>query len=1030
MENHILVGVGGTGGKILKAFRKRLFAEFTDDQLAKLPISFVYVDSSNEMMNREDVTWRVLGKNAIFNDNQFVNIKGISLNEVFASPSSFPGLKGFIGDPEVMKKTLGEVGAAAAQKRRAGRILFASNIDKYINALTAQYNRVNDITHATRTNIHIFTGLAGGTGSGSVIDLVSQTRMIPQFREGLSGDGKTGTSIVLYCMTPEITPPAKCDAGRYHANGYAALMELNALMIKKYIPHDVTGKNDRLNLEKVAKVVDGCIVYSNVNENGLSVESHEQLPALVSDFVFNRVFLPYNNNTEEFLRSYSFENINDWDKEKNEKSKEGVVDYVRSKTVSSFGIKRIMIPEEEITEYFTFNLGRQALLQMRYNNWADDMGYRDTPANVDFHSEVKEPENWNKWRISDKHLMLNQPILNSDIAGKYKWPSFNDYWVNAIDAWTDQARSAAMPLNELEKFCNEGYSKFFRKVGVAEFFEGKTRAKEEHANEIVEIVEKQLFDKWASGDYSLYNLQQFVDRLKELVDDRRKSFETKISQTSQALDQLEQARVLNRSEWENLGLIGGLIKKNKIIQQHATILQQIYIKRTEMEGMTFAMGLLASLFTKFNQLRSRIDQFVATMEAAFKHTEAQIGSRCQDNGGLDDTKQSIIRFYKRGEVVNFTQEVIRDKNRQKGVAAEMREALISTIGTERSFVRANAQIDKDQIAEILDTTIRRKAIAIHNDLRQEEHEKLIGRNIMEQLSEIFQSDDQLHSFAKDVVEKSGVYSVFDPTEIKRAVKNNEVPSVGRNIMRKIVFINLPEAKGNEQVMKFSSKFKQALIDSVEAGIQVKIDETGSRKNEITILTIAYCFPLRTLRDLRFMEERYLEAINNPNTGRENRTVLHTEGTGEQFPNLFMAHEASASEIREQYTKYLIAAYAIGHIRYADREDGTGLKAYGTISISRTGLETLNPIANKFTEIPYMYELFTEAMGEELKAKVAAALQGEYLHVEKRKELLTTIQGLIRDVILPECDNNKGSEKFLFFNKQAEGAMDVIEGIAQ
>ena len=79
-------------------------------------------------------------------------------------------------------------------------------------------------------------------------------------------------------------------------------------------------------------------------------------------------------------------------------------------------------------------------------------------------------------------------------------------------------------------------------------------------------------------------------------------------------------------------------------------------------------------------------------------------------------------------------------------------------------------------------------------------------------------------------------------------------------------------------------FKQALIDSVEAGIQVKIDETGSRKNEITILTIAYCFPLRTLRDLRFREERYLEAINNPNTGRENRTVLHTEGTGEQFPN--------------------------------------------------------------------------------------------------------------------------------------------------
>lgn len=1030
MENHILVGVGGTGGKILKAFRKRLFAEFTDDELNKLPVSFVYVDSTDEMMHREDVTWRVLGKNAIFDNSSFVNIKGISLNEVFASPSSFPGLKGFIGDPEVMKKTLGEVGAAAGQKRRAGRILFASSIDQYINTLNKQHDQVKRITGGGCTNIYIFTGLAGGTGSGSVVDLVAQTRMQPHFREEPNEDGSSGTRILLFCMTPEVAPPAGCDTGNYHGNGFAALTELNALMLKKYVPHDVTGQSERLNLDLIDKIVNGCYVYSNVNENGMTVESHNQLPGLLSDFVYNRVFLEYNNNTGDYMRAFNFENINNFDKEKNEKSKTGEIDIVRSKRFSSFGIKRIMIPEEEITEYFTFNLGRQALLQMRYNNWADDLGYRDTPANVDFHSEVKEVENWNKWRMTDKHLMLNQPILNSDINGKYKWPSFNDYWVNAIDAWTDQARSAAMPLNELEKFCNEGYTKFFRKVGVTEFFEGKTRAKEEHAKEIVEIVEQLLFDKWATGDLSLYNLQQYVDRIKEMVEDRRKGFDTKINQTSQVLEQLEQARVLNRSEWEHLGLIGGLIKKNKIIQQHATILQQIYIKRTEMEGMTFAMGLLAMLFSKFNQLRSRIDQFVGTMEAAFKYTEAMIASRCKDEGTLDDKQQSIIRFYKRGEVVTFTKEVIRDERRQKSIASTMREALLSTIGNEHSFIRANAQIDNDQIADILDTTIRNQAIAIHNDLRQEEAEKLIGRNIMEQLSEIFENDDQLHTFCKEVIDMSGVYSVFDPTEVRRAVKNNDVPKVGDNILRKILLINLPEAKGDDKTVKFVERFKRALESSAHSGVKVMIDETSPRKNEITILTIAYCFPLRALRDLHFMEERYQRLINNPNTGRENRTVLHTEGTGEQFPNLFVAKEASASEIREQYTKYLIAAYAIGHIRYADREDGTGLKAFGTISVSRTGLETLNPIADKFTEIPYIYETFTESMGEELKAKVQAALQGEYLHVEKRGELLKKIQELIRDVILPECDNNKGSEKFLFFNKQAEGAMDVIEGISK
>lgn len=62
MENHILIGLGGTGGKVLKAFRKRLFQEFTPEERANLPISFLYVDSSTEMMQAGDITWKYWGK--------------------------------------------------------------------------------------------------------------------------------------------------------------------------------------------------------------------------------------------------------------------------------------------------------------------------------------------------------------------------------------------------------------------------------------------------------------------------------------------------------------------------------------------------------------------------------------------------------------------------------------------------------------------------------------------------------------------------------------------------------------------------------------------------------------------------------------------------------------------------------------------------------------------------------------------------------------------------------------------------------
>lgn len=1026
MENHILIGIGGTGGKILKAFRKRLFAEYSDEERAKLPIGFVYVDSTNEMMNREDTSWRVLGKNAIFNDNQFVNIKGIALNEVFANPAGFPGLRGIIGDPEIMKKTLGEVGAAAAQKRRAGRILFASNIQKYLNALTSQFEYVNSISGASRTNIHIFTGLAGGTGSGSVIDLVAQTRMVPQFREGLDPSGKTGTGIVLYCMTPEITPPAKCDAGRYHANGYAAIKELNALIVKKYAPHDVTGNNDRLDLDKISQVVDGCIVYSNTNENGLIVEPHHQLPRLVSDFLWARIFLPSNDNTEEFIRSYSFENINDWDKERNEKSKNGGIDIVRTKRISSFGIKRIVIPEEEIVDYFTFSFGRQALLQMQYNNWADDLGYREIPANIDLHSEVKEKANLERWRLTTEHLTLDKPILDSDINGKYKWPTFADYWRNAISAWTEQARTTALPLNELEKYCTEGYEKMFRKSGVPEFFENKTRAKETHADEIAAIIEAGIFDKWATGDLALAHLQQFVDLLKQSIEERRRTFESDITKLNQVIETLDQARVSSRLEWENMGLIGGLIRKNKLIQQHATVMEQLMLAKTRLAGLNFGVALLSVLYNKLNALRSRIDIFVKTMNDTIKEAEAQIASRCQDQGGLDQTKEAIIRFYNRKEVMDFTADITRSQERQKSIASDLRGEIVKTIAGEKNFARANASINKDSILEIFDTTVRSKVVALHDEIRREDNEKIINRNIIEQLSEQFTTDDALHSFAKDVIEKSGVYEIFEPTEVSKAIKNNDIPQVGRNIYRKIVFINLPEVKGNELINKFADKLKQALKSSVEAGVHVCIDNSGTRKNEITIVTITYCFPFRALRDLKFLEEKYKQLINNANIGRENRTVLHTEGTGEQFPELYTVAEASPTEIRNNFTKYLIASYAMGHIRYADKEDGTGRKAYGTISVSRTGLETLNPLADKFTEIPFAYETFTEAFGETLQEKVEAALKEEYLHVAKREELIKNIQALIVNIILPECDNNKGSERFRFFNQQAEAAMDVIE----
>ena len=447
-SNYILVGLGGTGGKVLKAFKKRMFQEFEADERAKIPVGFVYVDTTDEMMRPGDKTWYVLGENAQFNTNEFVFIKGVDLDQIFANPTGFPGLKGVIGDPEVMQKTIGNLGAAAGQKRRAGRILFGANVAKYRQAVNAQFEKCKKISGNDKTTILIFSGLAGGTGSGSIVDVVAQTRKIDQFNN-------ENTPIVVFPMIPEVTPPGGCDAGRYHANGYAALQELNALMVGAYKPFDLTGLSPtgRVEFGGIKRIANGLMVYSDVNENGYTVNPHTELPQIVSDFAFARVFMETNGNTEEYERSFSFENIDDWRTEYWEKAKNGDIVPYRTKAMGSFGIKRIVIPDEEIKEYFTWTLGRQSLLQLRYNNWNDDIGFRDAPANVDWNDYVKGQDKklgnpLENWRFSDKHLTLDIPILPSDEG---KWGTFQAYWGKVVPKWLEDAQATSQPIAKLNE---------------------------------------------------------------------------------------------------------------------------------------------------------------------------------------------------------------------------------------------------------------------------------------------------------------------------------------------------------------------------------------------------------------------------------------------------------------------------------------------------------------------------------------------------------------------------------------------------
>lgn len=299
MANHLIIGLGGTGGGVLREFRKRVFSEYgTNRPDGDFRVDYIYLDSDErELLDRDD-QWRYLGYSVKLDPANLVNIHGMGAG-VLNNLNAFPGIKAFVSpeDRELLRdRQVSDIitTGIGGQRRRFGRMLFANNLanaaqEKQFNAVLA--NKLDTLIHAShnaKVNIHIVAGLAGGTGSGTLIDIITQ---IIRTRPNQEAD----FPITLYLYVPEMNPPMGHDVmGFYQSNGYAALKELNALSIGKYRPLDVSPMNVDHNGEiwrlpaRNGEPFKKAYLYTDHNSAGSVLPKGTQLSAAVADFIFQK----------------------------------------------------------------------------------------------------------------------------------------------------------------------------------------------------------------------------------------------------------------------------------------------------------------------------------------------------------------------------------------------------------------------------------------------------------------------------------------------------------------------------------------------------------------------------------------------------------------------------------------------------------------------------------------------------------------------------------------------------------------------
>ena len=903
--NHILIGLGGTGGKILRAFKMRMFEEFPNQaEREKQPVALLYVDSTREMMGIGRADMDVMGQDASFGENEFLFIKGCDVPDLLDNINNHPELRGIVNNVGAVRTAIGNLGEAAGQKRRAGRLLFAVNARKYVDALKNCFSKCNERSHNNTKNVHIFAGLCGGTGSGSIIDAIVQARNIP---------GWENAQINVYAMIPEQDlPKADMDKGRYYENGYAALNELNALQCGRYYPCDVLASGAPLNVfsERIKGVANGIAVYSNVNSNGRIVDSFVELPKIVSDYVYSRVFLikPEASECRDIIRAFNFENMDGAEFEHdecvppNEVMLSQELPIVRTKKMYSFGLKRVIYPEMRVLKHMTYTIGQNVLYQFRYNNWRQNLGYIDEEINFDYHAEYLKEDTLSRWMLDEAHLTLEEEVLTTKDGNKYE--SFSKEWQSRIIDFADFCSTNECPLTELNRQMDGMFADNFRDEGVRNYFNNKLRSLNPIAREIRSNIEKELFNKWRDGHISIMELSRIGELLANYVaTDMKKNLDTSFDNTKKKLEESDGLLSDILEEWTHVGFFGKFItkKKNDLYVEYQNELANNLDFRTLLVALEFARQLSSELQREIGKMSDDINSFSKMLSDAIDETNRLISAQQKTNKGLEDMRGAVIEVSEEERMIKYEEELRYDKDGMGNISRQIRE----TILPEKEFINFGdllTCINEKTIKYAFDVKLSEIIQAKHADLPPSST-KILGLNILTQLQQkLGRNNQEIQRFAKEILEQSGAYINLDRNQIISNIRNNEQPDENKNINLREVLISIPSPDDNPGLKEFAEDLKRAFETQVENGVkQPKIFMESSRKNELSIITINYAFPMRAISWLAGYKKRYDKYLHTGNANQDlsHAILLHSEGLGENLPELFAKSDAELRKIDEE-----------------------------------------------------------------------------------------------------------------------------------
>lgn len=1051
MANHLIIGLGGTGGKILRAMRKRVFEEFgTNNPDTKTHFGYIYVDSDLKDL-KDDASWTYMGNDVKLMPNEKVNIHGMG-GGVLTNLQAFPGIHAFVTDEDSRIMRDDQVTAIidagiGGQRRRFGRMLLANNItNDPVNGFAAVLrSRIINMTQKNgegKVTFHICAGLAGGTGSGSIVDAVAQLHKI------ISPMGKT-FDVYLYLYVPEILVEQEVNVqGFYHGNGYAALQELNALALGKYRPVDISGEMDHVT-GKVKRLVDGmnaaafkqAYLFSNRNEKEQVLKKGTTLPDSVADFLYQHVLSEEDNNTH-LGRVMEMENAG------TSPEKDAGGNNVHARNFMTFGIKRVEYPDSEIKLYSYDKSVWSTMMALICNQWVHGRGYMplsDEQAGVGLTQEVQQSATREALWLDYIHLTLQAPVEN--FSGTEAWKSHDNYWTTICEFFSSDVleteKDKSLWVGRFLQYTEPNYESNFRNLGVNGFFASMKEGREirRYASVIIKHIEDKLFAEWIEGEHnkkpmSLQKIRLYLYELEKDSRARLPKISEKMAGLRNKLAEKEAEAESLKNELEDVGFFRNLILKTARdkFKLYTSVKATTYGLKTHLESYGYAELLLAEIISRLNEMYRmvvRLDNFLRQAEDTAAY---QAETACQLKGEYAANEVEVID--KRGnpeQVRTIVDEVLlRDEELQKSIRHSVMDKFkeivaqsgkASCFGTLYELMGGAVAMSGEELVENTEGIIRFVSIQSQELIDQKLNQvaekdaanKLLGVNILERLKQEFPTDQLLDAYLDDLVRSCRAFLQFNQGEFGKVTGDGTTTTMGQGVQICIPEYNDPT--------NFRDKFIKHLTGKFEGNLITSNSITGNAKeNQIVVIMIYSGYPLRFVQNINFLKDQYDSMVSPHNPrGKVNKLLLHTESLSEKvLPSLF---EESASAIRGQVITLALKAYNTpGVISQGENPDTGDIQA--EINVGTRMDEVIYVIGKDFMKTVEL--LSSDAR---LRQKLTNHIEQTYDDTTKtaaaKKMMAEKLENYLFDVILELCGGNKRNEEFLEIKEIVKGMLNEL-----